>query len=366
MKLAEIVAFFESIAPAALQESYDNSGLIVGNPDAEIHKALLCLDSTEAIVDEAIANNCNLIIAHHPIVFSGLKKLNGKTYVERVVIKAIQNNIAIYACHTNLDYVLQNGVNAKIAQKLSLENCSILAPKAGNLQKLVVFVPYSNAETVRNAMFEAGAGNIGNYDECSFNMSGQGTFRAGDNTSPHVGTQGSRHIEDEIRIETILPDYLAPRIINAMKTAHPYEEVAYDLIPLGNSWEQVGSGLVGSLKTPISPEAFLESLKQKMGAKVVRFTRSKHTLIEKVAVCGGAGSFLIRNARQAGAQAYVTADVKYHEFFDAENDLMLCDIGHFESEKYTIELFGSLLSEKFPNFATIFASTDTNPVQYYY
>jgi len=366
MKLAELIDFFETVAPSALQEDYDNSGLIVGNKNTEVQKALLCLDSTEEMVDEAIREGCDVIIAHHPIVFRGLKRFNGNNYVERTVIKAIQNNIAIYACHTNLDNVLKNGVNAKIAEKLGLKNCSILSPKKGQLLKLAVYVPDAHAEAVRNALFAAGAGKIGEYDECSFNLQGEGTFRGSESANPYVGEKGIRHTEHETKVEMVLPEYALNQTLQAMFLAHPYEEVAYDTHRLMNPSLDIGSGLIGELHKKHTPDEFLALVKQNMGAKVIRFTETKHDFIEKVAVCGGSGSFLIGNAMAAGAQAYLTADVKYHEFFDAEKTMMICDMGHYESEKYTIDLFGSLLSDKFPNFATIFSSTQTNPINYYY
>lgn len=366
MKLAEILSLFETIAPGSLQESYDNSGLIVDNAADEVHKALLCLDSTEAVVDEAISTGCDLIVAHHPIVFGGMKRFNGNTYVERTVMKAIRHGIAIYACHTNLDNVLHRGVNSKIASKLGLQHCRILQPKKGLLQKLVVFVPDAHATEVANAMFGAGAGHVGNYDECSFQLHGTGTFRAGEGANPFVGEHGQRHEESETRIEVLVPQVRSRAVVSAMLAAHPYEEVAYDLYPLHNNWIETGSGLVGELSQPLSQAEFLQHLKQGMELPLIRHTVGNGGLVSTVAVCGGAGSFLIRDAIGAGADAYVTADVKYHEFFDAENKLMLCDIGHYDSEKYTIELFSEVLSDKFPNFATIFSKTVTNPVHNYY
>lgn len=365
MKLAEIIRVLESIAPPSLQENYDNSGLITGFPDMVVNKALLTLDCTEAVIEEAEANGCNLVIAHHPIVFRGLKKLTGANYVERTVIAAIRKGIAIYACHTNLDNVLHSGVNLKIAEKLGLKNSRILVPKSGVLQKMVVFVPESAAETVRNAMFQAGAGNIGKYEHCSFNTNGSGTFKAGAGSNPFVGDIGKLHTEPEVRVEVILPDFSVSQVVSAMKSVHPYEEVAYDLYSLNNVWQEAGSGLIGELDEAIPGNQFPAWLKNKLDAEVIRFTEPVKE-VKKVAVCGGSGAFLISAASKAGADAYVTGDVKYHEFFDAENRLMICDPGHFESERYTIEVFAAVLSEKFPNFATIFARTSTNPVKYYY
>lgn len=363
MKLKEITAHLESIAPLAYQESYDNAGLICGNGDMEIKAALICLDSTEAVLDEAIANGCNLVIAHHPIVFSGLKKFNGKNYVERVIIKAIKNDIAIYAAHTNLDNV-HDGVNAKIAEKLGLKNCRILSPQKGKLLRLITFCPEEKAEEVRKAIFSAGAGTIGNYDECSFNSMGTGTFRAGENTDPYVGKPGEQHHEKEVKIETILPGHLESKVISAMIKAHPYEEVAYDLIPLENKHTQIGSGLVGELVEGMDEMTFMKHLKSAMKAEGIRFTALKGKKIQKVAVCGGSGSFLLPDAIRAGADIFVTADFKYHQFFDADNQIVIADIGHYESEQFTTELFYEILRKKFSTFALHLSKINTNPINY--
>ncbi|MBL7811613.1 MAG: Nif3-like dinuclear metal center hexameric protein [Bacteroidetes bacterium] len=365
LKLAEIAAALEQVAPPALQESYDNSGLLVGEYNREVSRALLSLDCTEEVVEEAVRLQCDLIIAHHPIVFKGLKRLNGKNYVERTVMSAIRNNIALYACHTNLDNVLRQGVSTHIAEKLGLQNLQILDPKPEQLCKLVVFTPNSHAAQVRQSLYDAGAGEIGKYDACSFNLAGEGTFRAGEGANPFVGEKGVLHTEAEIRTEVVLPVIKLNQAVRAMKAVHPYEEVAWDAYPLLNTWDEVGSGIVGLLPEPLSPEVFLAWLKDRMELQVIRYTRSNLSQIQKVAVCGGAGSFLTGKALAAGADAYVTADVKYHEFFDAEGRLLLCDIGHYESEKYTTEIFARVLSQKFPTFATIFSTTLTNPIQYH-
>lgn len=363
MKLKEITSHLESIAPLAYQESYDNAGLICGNQDMDITGAVICLDSTEAVIDEAIANKCNLIIAHHPIVFSGLKKFTGKNYVERIIIKAIQNNIAIYAAHTNLDNVF-NGVNAKIAEKLGLVNCSILAPQNNTLKKLLTFCPDDKASAVRKALFEAGAGAIGNYDECSFNTNGIGTFRAGEGTNPYVGEKGKQHQEKETKIEVIYPAYLESKLLKALFLSHPYEEVAYDLIPLSNANNRVGAGLVGELAREMDETVFLNHLKKTMKAEGIRYTALRGKKVKKVAVCGGSGSFLLGNAKSSGADVFVTADFKHHQFFDAENQLIIADIGHYESEQYTMELFYEILSRKFTTFALHLSKINTNPINY--
>lgn len=365
MKLAEITRFLETIAPLNYQEDYDNAGLIVGQSTDEIHAALVALDCTEQIVDEAIAKNCNLIIAHHPIVFKGLKKFNGKTYVERVVQKAIKHNIALYAIHTNLDHVA-NGVNAVISNKLGLQKTKILAPKHGLLKKLVVFCPNAQANQLRNALFEAGAGNIGNYSECSFNANGTGTFKGGDGANPYVGEIGEQHHEEEVRIETIFKVQDERKVLLAMLENHPYEEVAYDIYPLENALNSVGAGMIGWLPQEIDNMEFLQLIKTNMRAKVIRHTALLPKKIKKVAVCGGSGSFLLKQAIAAGADAFVTADFKYHEFFDAEQHLVICDIGHYESEQFTSNLLIDNIQEKFPNFAIRLTEHNTNPINYFF
>jgi dinuclear metal center YbgI/SA1388 family protein len=364
MKLSQLTTYLETLAPLAYQEDYDNAGLIVGQPEQEIYQALISLDCTEAVVDEAIATNCQVIISHHPIVFRGLKRFNGKTYVERVVEKAIRNNIAIYAIHTNLDNIM-TGVNAKICETLGLKNCRILAPKHNLLKKLVTYVPGSHAEEVRNALFNAGAGNIGNYSECSFNAEGTGTFKANDNANPYVGEPGKRHLESEVRIETIYPANLESKILMALVLAHPYEEVAYDLYDITNQHQQVGSGMIGELEYPIEEEAFLYRIKEKMHTHVIRHTALSGKHIKKVAVCGGAGGFLLKHAIAAGADVFITADYKYHEFFDAEGKIVIADIGHFESEQFTQQLLYEIIQKKFATFAIRLTEINTNPVKYF-
>ncbi len=362
--VSQISAAIEEVAPLILQESYDNSGLLVGNPQMEVHSALLSLDVTEAVVEEAIAKKCNLIIAHHPLIFGGLKRLTGQTDVQRSVIKAIKNDIAIYACHTNLDNVLKQGVNAKIAEKLGLEVQGVLSPKSSLLYKLQVYVPVDHAEKLKEALFAAGAGEIGDYDECGFEIAGTGSFRPLAGANPFEGRVGQRHQAEELCIEVLVQNWKKLAVHKAMLMAHPYEEVAYNWIALQNVSDQYGSGVMATLPVALNKDAFLMELKKRMDLKVVKFTHCNKDLIEKVAICGGSGSFLIGAAKAAGADAYITADVKYHEFFEAENELLICDIGHYESEKYTVELFSEILSLKFPNFANIFALTRTNPIDY--
>lgn len=363
MLLKEIITYIESIAPLAYQESYDNAGLICGSPDMDITGALICLDSTEAVIDEAIAMGCNLVIAHHPIVFSGLKKFNGKNYVERVIIKAIRNNIAIYAAHTNLDNVL-NGVNGKIAEKLGLVNVSILSNQKNSLKKLVVFCTEEASADLRAALFAAGAGQIGNYDECSFNTTGTGTFRANAGADPFVGRVGEQFQGNEIKIEVIYNAHIESALLKAMFKAHPYEEVAYDIIPLANTHPYVGSGIIAELPSEMGEMDFLNHLKSVMKSSCVRYTALRDKKVKKIAVCGGAGSFLLPNAMAAGVDVFVTADYKYHQFFDAEGRIVIADIGHYESEQYTSELFYEVLNKKFRTFALHLSKINTNPINY--
>ncbi len=363
MKINEIIKYLESIAPLSFQENYDNSGLLTGSSVEICTGILTTLDVTEAVIEEALKKNCNLVVAHHPIIFKGLKKLNGKNYVERTVISAIKNNVAIYAIHTNLDNVIQ-GVNRKLAEKIGLQHCSVLSPKEGTLKKLVTFSPEKNAEEVKAALFQAGAGAIGNYSECSFNAEGHGTFKAGAGSHPHVGEIGKRHTENETRIEVIFPGFLESALIKSLLKVHPYEEVAYDIYSLDNTREDVGSGLIGELPESLSAEELLSLLKTTFNLSVIKYTPFSKR-ISKVALCGGSGFFLLPNAIAAGADAYITSDIKYHEFFDADEKLLLADIGHYESEQFTIELIAEFLQQKFPNFAVLKTEIITNPVHYF-
>lgn len=364
MKIQDITNFLESVAPPVLQESYDNAGLLTGNAGWDCTGIITTLDATEEVVLEAIEKKANLVVAHHPIIFGGLKKITGKNYVERTVITAIKNDIAIYAIHTNLDNVL-HGVNAAIADKLGLVNRTILQAKNNTLKKLFTFVPVEHAEKLRSAIFAAGAGHISNYSECSFNTKGEGTFKAGKGTNPFTGKIGERHTEEEIKLEMIFPAWLENAILIAMMAAHPYEEVAYDIVSLENQNQQVGSGMVGDLTKPVSEAEFLALLREKFNLTIVRHTPLRGKPVKKVALCGGAGSFLTGAAIAAGADFYVSADIKYHEFFDANARLVIADIGHFESEQFTIDLLFDILRQKFPTFAVLKTGVKTNPVHYF-
>jgi len=363
MKIKDITDYLETIAPLSYQESYDNSGLLVGDKNQTLKGVLITLDVTEEVLDEAIAKKCNLIIAHHPIIFGGLKRLTGRNYVERIVIKAIKSNIALYAIHTNYDNVL-SGVNAKIADKLGLTNTQILVPKKQLLRKLQTFVPVGDLERVSAAVFAAGGGNIGNYSQAGFSTSGVGTFKGNEKSKPAIGKANQLEKVEEMKFETIFPAYLENKIMSALLAAHPYEEVAYDIISLENKNQQVGSGLIGELKKPLKIMTFLKSLKKNMKTDCVRYTAPIGRMVQKVAVCGGAGSFLLGDALAAGADVFVTGDFKYHEFFSAENQLTIADIGHYESEQFTKDLILQHLSEKFPIIAAQISETNTNPIKY--
>lgn len=363
MKIKEVLNALEKFAPLPLQDGFDNAGLQIGLTDVEVTGALLSLDVTEAVIDEAIELGYNLIIAHHPLLFKGYKSITGKDYVERCILKAIKNDIVVYAAHTNLDNAPQ-GVNYKIASILELENVRILSAKDNQLSKLVTFVPSKHAGEVRKALFEAGCGSIGNYDFCSYNVEGEGTFRANNDANPFVGQKGELHCEKETRIETIFPNYKASSIISALLKAHPYEEVAYDIYPLSNTWQQVGAGVIGTLPKPVSSFEFLKEIKQKFKVGCVLHNCSVNREIQRIALCGGAGSFLIPTALGQSADLFLTGEIKYHDFFGYDNKIILAAIGHYESEQYTNNLLFDYLKECFPKLKTIISTVNTNPIKY--
>ena len=363
MKIKEIVSALERFAPLPLQDGFDNAGLQIGLTDAEATGALLCLDVTEAVLDEAIASGCNLVISHHPLIFKGYKSITGKDYVERCILKAIKNDIVIYSAHTNLDNA-PGGVNYKIAEKIGLKDVRILEPKENCLIKLVTFVPTAQAEEVRNALFTAGCGYIGDYDSCSYNTEGEGTFRAQEGSKPFCGNIGELHHEAEVRIETILPEYKKREVIRTLLLTHPYEEPAYDLYPLYNSWAQVGAGIIGELEEAESELEFLKRIKKTFEVGCLKHNKLTGRLIQKVALCGGAGAFLIPQAIGSGADVFITGEIKYHDYFGRETDILLAEIGHYESEQYTKEIFYSIIRDLFPNFALQFSKVNTNPIKY--
>ncbi len=363
MRIKEILQTIEQLAPLPLQEDYDNSGVQVGDVNQEASAALLCIDVTESVLDEAISLHCNLIISHHPLAFKSFKSLTGKNYVERCIMKAIKNNIVIYAAHTNLDNA-SGGVNFKLAEMIGLQQVRILAPKQNSLLKLVTFVPETHADYVRNALFNAGAGNIGNYDSCSFNTVGEGSFKGNDNTNPFVGETGKLHFEKEIRIETILPKYKQIEILRTLLAVHPYEEAAYDFYALENVFSQAGSGVVGVLPEPLPEQEFLHLLKDELNLTSLRHSKFVGRDIQDVALCGGSGAFLINDAISYGADVFITGEAKYNDFYDVEDKILLATVGHYESEICTKDIFYDVVSKKYPNFVVHKSAFDSNPINY--
>ncbi len=364
MKISQIIQLLETKAPLALQESYDNAGLLTGSAEWECTGALCTLDATEEVLKEAKANGFNLVIAHHPILFSGIKQLIGKNYIEKALIYAIKNDISIYAIHTNLDNIA-DGVNKTIAEKLELINTRVLIPKLNTLVKLVCFVPISNAAELREALFNIGAGHIGEYSETSFSSSGLGSFKGSPSSNPAIGSKGIREIVAEEKVEVILPAHLQNTAINALKLAHPYEEPAFDILPLLNQNQHIGCGLIGELSQPIAEKELLHLIQHEFNLSVIKHTPLLGKPIQKIALCGGSGSSLISAAIKAGADFYISSDIKYHEFFNANQELVIADIGHWESEQYTIDLLFSIITTNFPNFAVLKTSVGTNPVHYF-
>ncbi|MFO7978193.1 MAG: Nif3-like dinuclear metal center hexameric protein [Bacteroidales bacterium] len=364
MLLKEFLQELETIAPSSLQESYDNSGLQVGDPGMELTRGLICLDVTQGVIAEAIQQNCNLVISHHPLIFKGLKRITGQHYVDKIIMEAIKNDIAIVSVHTNLDN-LKTGVNFKLASMLGLKNIRILDPRKGIVKKLVVFCPVAHAHLVREAIFKAGAGHIGEYSSCSFNVQGSGSFRAGQQANPFVGKINELHFEPEERIETVFPAYLENNILQAMLKSHPYEEVAYDVYSLDNAFDQVGSGITGELEEPVPEQAFLAHVREVLQVPVLKHSPFTGQVITKVALCGGSGSFLLEQAMKSASQAFITADVKYHQFFEPWPRLLLIDAGHYETEQFTKQLLYEVVNKKISKFALLISEAHTNPVSYF-
>ena len=363
MQIKDVISAIETIAPLDYAEDFDNVGLLIGDKSTPISGVLVTLDTLENVVDEAIEKNCNLIVSFHPIIFSGLKKITGKNYVERVVIKAIQNNIAIYAIHTALDNSFV-GVNAKICEVLGLQNTQVLIPQKATIKKLVTYVPTANVETLQQALFAVGAGSIGNYDHCSYTLEGTGSFRGNEDSNPVLGEKGKTHYEKETEINITFPRHLEHLVIDTLKNSHPYEEVAYEITTLENYNQHIGIGMLGELPEAQNPEQFLRTVKESMKVGVIRHSKLLDTKIKKVAVLGGSGAFAIDHAIASGADLYITADIKYHEFYKAENKVIIADIGHYETEQYTKNLLVDYLTKKFTNFAIVLSVCNTNPVKY--
>lgn len=363
MKVKELIDALERFAPLPLQDGFDNAGLQVGLTEATVTGALLCLDVTEEVIDEALQRHCNVIVSHHPLLFNKLKRVTGDNYVERCVMMAIQKGIAVYSAHTNLDNAMY-GVNYKMAEKLGLKDVKILEPKTDNLIKLVTYVPLAHADAVRKALFGVGCGSIGNYDNCSYNIEGVGTFRGGEGTHPFVGEVGEEHREKEVRIETIVPAHKEGSAVKALLEVHPYEEPAYDLFPVKNDWSQAGAGAIGVLEQPEEILSFLKRLKSAFGVSCVRYNNYVGKTIQTVALCGGSGAFLMPLAIARHSDVFITGEIKYHEFFGHEDEILLAEIGHYESEQYTKEIFYSIIKDLCPQIPAYMCSVVTNPIKY--
>ncbi|SDR05364.1 Nif3-like dinuclear metal center hexameric protein [Flagellimonas zhangzhouensis] len=363
MTVNDITKVLEELAPLAHAEDFDNVGLLVGNPNMEVNGVLVTLDTLENVVDEAIEKNCNLIVSFHPIIFKGLKKLTGSNYVERVVIKAIANNIAIYSMHTALDNS-KMGVNAKICEVLGLENPQILIPKSSTIKKLTTYAPLAEVDKIKEALFNAGAGEIGKYSHCSYSLEGVGSFKPENGANPAVGNVGEVHFEKETQINVILSFEKEKQVLKALLEAHPYEEVAYEIFTIENTNQDIGMGMIGNLPSEMDEIDFLLLVKKRMNASVVRHSKLLGKKVKKVAVLGGSGAFAIGAAMKAGADVFVTSDIKYHEFYQAENQMVIADIGHFETEQFTKDLLVDYLTKKIPNFAVRLSESITNPIKY--
>ncbi|MRI00471.1 Nif3-like dinuclear metal center hexameric protein [Kriegella sp. EG-1] len=363
MIVKEVTDILEELAPLGQAESFDNVGLLVGNSTTKINGILVTLDTLENVVEEAIATNCNLIISFHPIIFKGLKKITGVTYVERVILKAIKNDIAIYSMHTALDNST-NGVNAKICEVLGIQNPKILIPQKGSIKKLTTYIPKDDAEMLKNALFDAGAGAIGNYSKCSFTVNGTGSYMGEEQSNPVKGEKGKLHLEEETQINVTFASHIEQRVLQALFLNHPYEEVAYEVYSLENKDQNIGMGMIGELIEPLNEYDFLSHIKLKMKVSVIKHSKLLNRKVKKVAVLGGSGAFAISAAKAMGADVFITSDLKYHQFFEAENDIVIADIGHYESEQFTKNLLVDYLTEKIPNFAIRLSESNTNPIKY--
>ena len=364
MTVKEITALLEEQAPLSFAEDFDNVGLLVGDPAMKVTGILVTLDTLEQVVDEAVAKKCNLIVSFDPILFKGLKRITGATYVERTILKAIQNGVAIYRMHTALDNI-KAGVNGKICEVLGLKNTRILIPKTGTIKKLLTYVPLASKDFLLEKLFEAGAGHLGHYSHCSFTSEGTGSFLPRKGANPAVGTQGNLQLEPEVQVHITFTRDREKAVLRALFSHHPYEEVAYEITTLENPYDHLGMGMVGELPEPMDPKQFLQRVRYRFHCGCIRHTDLPQTPFRRVAVLGGSGAFAIGAAKAAGADILVTADVKYHQFYQAEGKLVIADIGHYETEQFTKNLIAEYLSEKIPNFAISLSETKTNPINYF-
>jgi len=363
MIVQDVIMHLEGLAPLAYAEEFDNVGLLVGDKTTEVTGVLVSLDTLEAVVDEAIETNCNLIVSFHPIIFKGLKKITGNSYVERVLIKAIEHKIAIFAIHTALDNAFE-GSNAGLCEIIGLENKAILIPQAGTIKQLTTYVPVANVDAVRTALFASGAGSLGNYTECSFSSTGTGTYKGNEQSNPVIGKKHDLQEVSEIKVTVRFAKHLEKHILKTLFTSHPYEEVSYEMITLENKNQHIGMGMIGQLPQPMDESTFLNHIKTRLNCPLIRHSKLGGSLIQKVAVLGGSGSFAIDAAKSAGADAFITSDLKYHDFFSAENKVLLADIGHYESEAHIKNILVAHLKKKITSFAVLLSKTNTNPVKY--
>ncbi len=363
MKISDVMAILEELAPLRYAEEFDNVGLLVGNKDTDLKGILITLDTLESVIDEALEKNCNLIVSFHPIIFKGLKKLNGSDYVERTVLKAIKNDISIYAIHTALDNS-KIGVNNSICERLGLVDREILLPQSGTIKKLTTYVPEEHSEKLRQQLFKAGAGSLGNYQNCSFTTVGKSTFMGKEGSNPTVGEKHEYREENESHLAISYESHLESKILKTLNDNHPYEEIAFEILTLENNNQNIGMGMVGHLKNAMSPKDFLNEVKTRFNLEFLRHSELTSSKVRSIAVLGGSGSFAISAAKSARADVFLTADLKYHDFFLAENQIILADIGHYESEQFTKTFLSDYLSKKITNFAVVLSTTDTNPVKY--
>ena len=364
MRIEKIISIIEKWAPTAYAEDFDNVGLLLGNAEAECMGILITHDVTENVIEEAVEKKFNLIICFHPIIFSGLKKLTGKTYVERVVTKTIKNDIAVYAIHTALDNH-KEGVSYSLAVALGLKNIQILMPQKNTLKQLITYVPKENSATLLEALYQSGAGALGNYDQCSFITEGTGSFRGNENSKPHLGKKLIREEVREVQLSLVFQKHLEGKIIQTLFENHPYEEIAYQVHPLDNTNQGIGIGSIGIFGEEITEQDFLKLVVEKLETSFIRHSALSKRKIKKVAILGGSGSFVIPTAKQKKVDALVTADLKYHDFFQAEGHILLVDGGHYETERFTKKLIYNHLIEKLPNFAIALSKSITNPVNYF-
>lgn len=344
VKAEEVVALIEELAPPGLAEAWDNSGWQVGDPNQEVDRVMVALDIDEQVAGEAVEKGVQLIISHHPLIMKGLKSIRLDTAAGRLTGKLIRAGIGAYAAHTNLDST-RGGINDRLAQKLGLQDTRVLfVVEKEKYLKLVVFVPESHLQDVMGALRRQGAGWIGNYSDCTFQVKGTGTFRPGEGTDPYIGKQGELERVEEVRLETIVPAPIVDKVLKAVIDAHPYEEVAYDLYPLALEGPAKGLGRVGNLSSPVKFSQFVQLVRQALNLSNVRFGGEEGETVNRVAICSGSGADLWPAARAMGAQVLVTGDVKYHAARDMlAGGIKFVDAGHYGTEKIVVELLGDYL-----------------------